>query len=294
MSKKNKKNKKYEEDVITLAEKEEEIINSYTDGDIYEDTEYEIDEEDLIYDDNEVEEEPTKEEIVEDNYEDFTINDDDENDNDIDEDNYEEETYEEKKPKKQRKGLQIFFNIILLLVMVVIIMVIVDIVAVRRYNAGPYFALPIHTYEDGGSIEYYGIGYKVIEYNQVQGRRDKEIGLWSMKYSTDPTTIQDIDLSIEMTGNEKATYEKYYKKFVRVISTLKKVDTKKHQITIGYTDEDGKYSLDIVCNIVKDQTNLADLKEGETITVIGTIDNFKLKTKKTNNTIYISNCFAEQ
>ena len=36
-------------------------------------------------------------------------------------------------------------------------------------------------YKDGGTKEYYGLGYKVIKYNQIEGRRDTQIGLWNLK-----------------------------------------------------------------------------------------------------------------
>ena len=95
-------------------------------------------------------------------------------------------------------------------------------------------------------------------------------------------------------GGKDSVYEKYYKKFVRIISTLEKVDEKKHQITIGYQDEGKKYSLIIKCDVVKEQKNIKKLETGKEITIIGTVKSFKPATKKNANTIYISNCFAEQ
>ena len=178
--------------------------------------------------------------------------------------------------------------------MLILAMIAIDVICVARYDVGPFFAIPLKKYDDGGTKAYYGIGYKVIKYNQIQGRRDRELGFWSLKYNTDPITLQDIDLAIEMNNNEIETYQKYYKKFVRIISTLEKVNKEKHQITIGYKDEDGKYSLDIICDIVDDQTNLDSLEEGKEITIIGTIKDFKVKTAKKRNRLYIKNCFAEQ
>ena len=42
------------------------------------------------------------------------------------------------------------------------VMVTVDVVGVSRYNKGPFFAIKTKTYNDGGTKEYYGIGYKAI------------------------------------------------------------------------------------------------------------------------------------
>lgn len=232
-----------EENKSNLAEKEEEIIESYEDK-VYEYEEYE------------------EEEI----------------------------NQQHRKVRKTKRRINIFFGIIVL----IMIMVAVDIIAVAKFDVGPFFSIPLHTYKDGGSKEYYGLGYKVIKYHQIQGRRDRELGSWSLKYNADPVTAQDVDLAIEFSDNEAKTYEKYYKKFVRIISTLQKVDEKNHSITIGYKDEGKKYSLTIKCDIVKEQTNINKFEVGKPITIIGTVKDFKGKTDKQVNRLYIKNCFAEQ
>lgn len=275
MKKKNKK-KEFEDKIITFENKEEEIIESYSDD-------FEIaDDEEIIYEEELEEKDDTPEiistRLVEDS-----------------DDTADFEEYEEKERKPiTTKKFKIIINTIFVIIVAILIMITVDVICVARYGKGPYFALPLNTYDDGGTVEYYGIGYKVIKYNQLQGRRDKEIGFWSLPYNVTPTTIKDVDLAIEFYEDETATYEKYYKKFVRITSKLQKVDTKNNKITIGYVDEDGKYTLDIYCNVVKDQKNLKDLKVGEEITIIGSVDKFKGQTKKQARKLYIKNCFAEQ
>ena len=173
-------------------------------------------------------------------------------------------------------------------------MITIDVICVSKFNVGPFFAVPVNKYKDGGTKDYYGLGYKVIKYHQLQGRRDKEIGFWSLKYNTEPITLQDLDLAIETNDNTAKTVKKYYKKFVRIISTLDEVDIKNHKITLKYTDEDGKYTTKIICTISKDQDNLKDFEVGKEITIIGTIKNFKNKTTKEPYRYYVSDCFAEQ
>ena len=252
-----------EEENIDIATKEQEIMNFYSDDnkefeDSMIDSSYEIDAE--------------TEELDHDEYAD----------------------YGEDKYIKREKRIKRIINIVFAIIIVLLILITIDVVCVAKYDKGPFFAIPTYTYQDGGTKEYYGIGYKVIKYNQIQGRRDRQLGTWSLKYDTNAITIQDIDLAIEMRENEANTYKKYHKKFVRIISTLQKVDEKNHRILLGYQDEEGKYSLDIVCDIVKDQKNLSKLEEGKEITIIGTINDFKGKKKKTNRKLYISHCFAEQ
>ena len=88
------------------------------------------------------------------------------------------------------RNIDIFFTILI----IIIILIGIDSIAVDSCNKGPFFAIPIVTHDDGGTKEYYGLGYKVIKYNQTQGRRDKEIGLWSLKYNTEPLDIEDKDI----------------------------------------------------------------------------------------------------
>ncbi|MBQ6135004.1 MAG: hypothetical protein IJI60_01660 [Bacilli bacterium] len=178
-------------------------------------------------------------------------------------------------------------NIIFAIILIIIILIAIDVIAVAYYNKGPFFAIPGVQYKDGGTREYYGLGYKVISYHQVQGRRDKELGFWNLEYNTSAITIKDIDLAIGMVDKEEF-YQKYHKKFVRIISTLHGVNMNSHQITLGYIDEDGKYSLDIICNMVEDQNDLDIFEVEKPITIIGTIK------ERRNQTIYVSNCFAEQ
>ena len=201
---------------------------------------------------------------------------------------------EEKPVDKKYKRTKMIINIVFIVILLIIAMISIDIVRVAKYDKKPLFAINTKTYKDGGSKAYMGIGYKVIDYNQLQGRRDIEIGTWNLKYNNKPLTIQDVDLAIELNDNEVDTYKTYYKKFVRIVSTLQKVDKKNKKLVLGYIDEDGKYSVDIVCNLVDEQLNINKFEENKQITIIGTLKDYKSKTKKNNRTIYIKDCIAEQ
>ena len=203
------------------------------------------------------------------------------------------EKVKKEKVKKERNIYKRIINIVFVIIILMLIMISIDVISVSRYGKGPYFAIPLKTYEEG-TKEYYGLGYKVIKYNQIQGRRDKEIGLWTLKYNTKPIDLDDVDLAIAFRKDEEKAYKKYYKKFLRVKSTLKEIDEKKNIVTIGYTDEDGKYTMDIICTLVPEQTNIVAFEKNKKITVIGTVNNYKGSTKKENKKLYIKNCIAQQ
>ena len=84
--------------------------------------------------------------------------------------------------KKKKVNTKKILNIIFITIIVLICLIVVDIVSVSKYNKGPFFAIHTKTYGDGGTKEYYGLGYKVIKYHQIQGRRDTDVGLWNLKY----------------------------------------------------------------------------------------------------------------
>lgn len=285
MFKRKKKNdfEIYEDESMNLASKEEEIMDSYLDealstgSDVNFEDEYEEEYEanDSFTTNASINEETFSEEY--DNYD---------NENE-DEDDY---SYSINNEKKYKRIINIVFTIIVL----VLAMIAIDVISVARYNVGPFFAIPIEKYKDGGSKAYYGLGYKVIKYNQIQGRRDTEIGFWNLKYNAEPVTIKDLDLAIELTEKGTDTYKKYYKKFVRVVSTLETIDTENNKITLSYQDEGKKYSLDIECSMATKKSALENLTENKEITIIGTVTDYKSKTKEKPNKLYISNCFAEQ
>ena len=204
----------------------------------------------------------------------------------------EEELESIQKSNKKYKRRKSIINIIFTLVLIILAMISIDIVCVSKYNVGPFFAIRTGVLKDGGTKEYYGIGYKVIKYHQLQGRRDTVIGTWKLQYNSTPIDTSDLDLAIEFQNDYNKTSKKYYKKFVRLSSTVKDVDYKKDRLILEYNDEGNKYTLNIICNMA-DKDVVGAFNKEDTVHVIGTIEKFKVKTKKEPNKVYISNCFAE-
>lgn len=60
--------------------------------------------------------------------------------------------------------------------------------SLAKVNKTPIFAIPVIRYKDGGSTEYYGLGYKVIKYVNLTVERGPELvkvdfGTWFMRFS---------------------------------------------------------------------------------------------------------------
>ena len=296
----------YENDMINISNKEKEILESYNEDYIEYNEKVNYDDEEFDYKDEveEVEEiiEPkksakeAKEEVV-------IIEDEEEpiveektkvvleTSEDEEETTYEEPEEVEVKEKKTPNYKKII-NICFAIIMAILIMVAIDVISVGRYNRGPYFAVQTKEYDDGGTKEYVGLGYKVIDYNQMNGRQDKVIGSFSLEYNTDVLEVKDIDLAIEFTANEEKAYRNYYKNFVRIESKLKSMDFDNNTIVFGYVDEGGKYSLEMTCNMASEKEELVNIDVDQEVYVTGTITNYKFKTDKTTGKLILSDCFA--
>ena len=205
------------------------------------------------------------------------------------EDDYEDEEYQEftdvgvleTNTRKQRIHTIIFFIITL-----IILLTVIDLIRIISFDKKPFFAIPVATYEDGGTKEYYGLGYKVIAYHQIQGRRDQEIGLWNLQYNTTAMTLKDSELAKEIMEDNK--YHSYQNKFVRISSLLQENNPEKRELLLR--EKNAMNPLNIICKVVPDQPTLENYIVGKKITILGTIKNYD----KNKGTITIENCFAEQ
>ena len=193
-----------------------------------------------------------------------------------------EEKKQEGIPVEEEKKIRKISTIIVIIIIVLGILIATDIILVSKKNIGPFLAINTKTYNDGGTKEYYGLGYKVIKYNQKVGRRDTVIGSWSIKYDITPInyTITDLAYSI-INDNNTHTGE-----FIRLTGTISSKNNKNDTITLKFTDnEEGKYDLTVKASLLSN--NIKDLNKDDSITLIGIIKSYN------NKTLTIENAFAE-
>ncbi|MCB2341049.1 hypothetical protein [Clostridium estertheticum] len=75
-------------------------------------------------------------------------------------------------------------NIIIGGLLIIVLTFFITDFCLEKANKSPVFAIPMVRYKDGGSIEYYGLGYKVIKYSNLTGSEIKmDFGTWFMKFS---------------------------------------------------------------------------------------------------------------
>lgn len=199
--------------------------------------------------------------------------------------------YDISSDSQKKSRLQFFTNIICTLAIAVCIMIVTDVICITKYETGPYFAIRTKIYDDGGTEEFYGLGYKVIKYHQKQGRQDSVVGYWSMPYSTNPIELSVLELAIEFRNNPEQTANQYARQFMKITGSIYKI--REEQLILRYKDPDNDYTLKIKCSMA-DTTDLSNYQKGEKITVLGTMKNFTLATKEMPNSANMSNCFIEQ
>lgn len=183
-------------------------------------------------------------------------------------------------------------NIIFIIIIACMIMVVTDTIAVTKYQTGPFFAIRTQVYKDGGTSVYHGLGYKVIKYNQTEGRQDIEIGPWSMEYSTTTIDMSILDLAIQLRNYPEKTYKNLAGKMLKVTGAVSNVDKANNKITIKYTDSDGAYTLEVIGTLHQEE-KITSYQKGKEISLLGTVSEFKVKTNTTPTKLYIKNAYVQ-
>lgn len=82
---------------------------------------------------------------------------------------------------KMRKGIKVALIILGVIIILGLIFFAIDYNRVKN-GENPIFCINTATANDGGTKEYLGLGYKVIDFNRLDGYDEVKIGTWSMKY----------------------------------------------------------------------------------------------------------------
>lgn len=103
-----------------------------------------------------------------------------------------------------KKTLKIIGIILVIIIILGLIFFIVDYNLVKKQEK-PIFCIknPAGTIRDGGTIEYLGLGYKVIGFNTLGGYKEIKIGSWFMDYDDFSEEIQKVE---EENRNEEFSF----------------------------------------------------------------------------------------
>ena len=182
---------------------------------------------------------------------------------------------EEKKLKKK-------FTIIMIVALVLGTLIFIDILVANYTSVGPFIAVKVKTHNDGGTKEYYGLGYKVIKYKVKDGRNTTVVGSWTLKY--DPTskasTVEELGISFRNNTNE--ALKNSYKQFFIVTGKIDSIDKTNKKVVLIYEDKDGGNYTTKAEFYLKNISKLKNYSKGDTITISGTFTKY---TPKKNNIV---------
>lgn len=80
-----------------------------------------------------------------------------------------------------KKFLKLIVAILVAVAILGAIMFLIDCSLVKS-DKEPMFAKNTTTFDDGGSKIYIGVGYKIIDFNRLDGYDETKIGFWNIKY----------------------------------------------------------------------------------------------------------------
>lgn len=94
------------------------------------------------------------------------------------------DNYIRKRIDFMNKNIRIICVCLIVIVIVGIIFFIVDYNRVKN-NLRPVFCIEnlVSAVKDGGTVEFLGLGYKVIDFHTIAGFDDIKIGTWFMNYN---------------------------------------------------------------------------------------------------------------
>ena len=97
-----------------------------------------------------------------------------------------------------KKLLKVIVIVLEIIVVLGIVFFIVDYNRVQKQEK-PIFCIqnPAGIISDGGTIEYFGIGYKVIDFHTLAGYDDIKIGSWFMDYNDFEDEIKEYEMKFE-------------------------------------------------------------------------------------------------
>ena len=173
-----------------------------------------------------------------------------------------------------KKGLKILLIIIGIIIVLGIIFFVVDYNRVQKQEK-PIFCIqnPAGIIKDGGTIEYFGLGYKVIDFHTLAGYNDIKIGSWFMNYNDFDEEMKEYEerFEAELRQNEDTIGDVFNAKIKEIrehngITTILIEGLETNDINHrGEFD----FSIDNDTELLWNNTKIevSDLKEGQNVSI---------------------------
>ena len=176
-----------------------------------------------------------------------------------------------------KKGLKILFIIIGIIIVLGIVFFVVDYNRVQKQEK-PIFCIqnPAGIINDGGTIEYFGLGYKVIDFHTLAGYDDIKIGSWFTDYNDFDEEMKEYEerFEEELRQNEDTIGDVFNAKIKEIrenngITTILIEGLETNDINHR---GDFDFSIDNDTELLWNNTKIeiSDLKEGQNVSITST------------------------
>ena len=181
-----------------------------------------------------------------------------------------------------KKGIKVLLIVLGVIIILGLVFFAIDYNRVKKQEK-PLFCIqhPAGVIMDGGTVEYFGLGYKVIDYNMLNGYDEIKIGSWFMKYEdfeneynsyVDDTKVivngyNNIP-NITITGEDALILKQILNDF----TYNKELCNGIYSYEIIINDKD-HYMIKRACMAIEKGNKQAEITEEELKTIEGIIDN---------------------
>lgn len=149
-----------------------------------------------------------------------------------------------------KKELKILFIVLGIIVVLGAIFFVIDYDRAKKQEK-PIFCINIATYRDGGTKEYLGLGYKVIDFHTLEGFDDIKIGTWFISYNdfNEEMKVYETKFEEELRKNEE------YTKMIQVNGKLYINNGEESTVTGRCGNMDGQITTNVKQDEVPTQDN---------------------------------------
>ena len=176
-----------------------------------------------------------------------------------------------------KKGLKILFIIIGIIIVLGIVFFMVDYNRVQKQEK-PIFCIqnPAGIISDGGTIEYFGLGYKVIDFHTLAGYDDIKIGSWFIDYNDFEEEMKEYEERFEEelrqkednigdVFNAKIKEIREYNEITTILIEGLETNDINHRGKFDFSIDD---DTELLWNNTK--IELSDLKKGQIVSITST------------------------
>ena len=176
-----------------------------------------------------------------------------------------------------KKGLKILFIIIGIIIVLGIVFFVVDYNRVQKQEK-PIFCIqnPAGIINDGGTIEFFGLGYKVIDFHTLAGYDDIKIGSWFIDYNDFEEEMKEYEERFEEelrqkednigdVFNAKIKEIREYNEITTILIEGLETNDINHRGKFDFSIDD---DTELLWNNTK--IELSDLKKGQIVSITST------------------------